>query len=125
MRPGSRQFWRPFGKAFTAHNIKSAFISTGLWPVDFDRVRDQVYNLTGEEEATALEGPSDQPASTRESRVSKRAHHQVEQEVLNRQQTSEEIRLEAQVIQKRRELENWRKSLRAFKVAMTTWRRCA
>ena len=88
----------------TPERRKSRVLATGLWPVDFDRVRDQVYNLAGEEEATDLEQLRDQPASTRESRVSKRAHEEVEQEVQNRPLTSEEVRMEAQVIQKRREL---------------------
>ncbi len=38
MKPGTDQPWSPFAKAFTKANIKSAFVTTGLWPVDFERV---------------------------------------------------------------------------------------
>ena len=39
LRPGTSSYWSPFAKAFTPHNIKSAFVTTGLWPVDFEQVR--------------------------------------------------------------------------------------
>lgn len=38
LKPGSTtEYWSPFSKAFTSENIKSAFRTTGLWPVDFDQ----------------------------------------------------------------------------------------
>jgi hypothetical protein len=38
MPKGDRN-WSPFAKAFTPHNIKSAFAQTWLWPVDYEHVR--------------------------------------------------------------------------------------
>lgn len=39
LKPGSStRFWSPWSKTFTPANIKSAFRTTGLWPVDFDEV---------------------------------------------------------------------------------------
>ena len=37
-QPGSDRPWSPWSKTFTADNIKSAFVATGLWPIDFDKV---------------------------------------------------------------------------------------
>jgi hypothetical protein len=34
--PKGDRSWSPFAKAFTPHNIKSAFAQTGLWPVDYE-----------------------------------------------------------------------------------------
>lgn len=37
-RKPNGECWSPFSKAFTPHNIKSAFYTTGLYPVDFEKV---------------------------------------------------------------------------------------
>ena len=39
MESGADQPWSPWSKAFTPANIKSAFNKTGLWPVDFEKVK--------------------------------------------------------------------------------------
>ena len=39
VQPGNGRCWSPWEKAFTPENIKSTFYSTGVWPVDFDKVR--------------------------------------------------------------------------------------
>lgn len=46
-------FWSPWSKTFTRKNVKTAFYSTGLWPVDFEKVQDLVYDLTKDEDAPA------------------------------------------------------------------------
>ena len=35
-------FWSVWDKCFRPSNIKSAFYDTGLWPVDWDKVKDQI-----------------------------------------------------------------------------------
>eukprot|EP00873_Tetraselmis_striata_P000195 jgi/Tetstr1/420459/TSEL_011572.t1 len=128
----SNAAWSPWSKTFRPSNIKSAFLRTGLWPIDFSMVSSDIYQAasscgsvqeqagnssTGGEDGQETVEPGSAGSGSRTGAPAQPHAEKVgRQNVVLEVRTEEELELESEILRLEREAKQKRRRINQIRL---------